>query len=64
MVSKRYLSSLDLSEYQMEPKSNVFADAGVVGQSEISGDGEDTNIAGAEGGLRSKKEVDRRGGEG
>ena len=48
----------------MEPKSSVFADAGVVGQSEISGDGEDTNIAGAEGGLSSKKEVDRRGGEG
>ena len=48
----------------MEPQSNVFADAGVVGQSEISGDGEDTNIAGAEGGLSSKREVDRRGGEG
>ena len=43
MVSKRYLNRLDLTEYQMEPRSNLFADAaGELRSKEL---GEDTDVA-------------------
>ena len=54
------MSTLDLSQYQMEPKSNLFADAGEVGKREV---GADMDIAGAQEGL-SSFENDRRGSEG
>lgn len=60
VVSKRYLSTLDLSEYQVEPKSNLFADVGEVGKKKV---GEDTYVGGAQDDLGAKKN-DRRGGEG
>ena len=49
-----------MSQYQMEPKSNLFADAGEVGKREVD---EDMDIAGALEGL-SSFENDRRGSEG
>ena len=51
MVSKRYLNTLDLTEYQMEPRSNLFADA--AGEFKSKEVGEDTDIAGAQEGLGS-----------
>ena len=43
MVSKRYLNRLDLTEYQMEPRNNLFADA--AGEFRSKEVGEDTDIA-------------------
>ena len=63
VVSKRYLNTLDLSEYQMEPRSNLFPHADEAGKSEVSGADEDTNFAGAQG-SPSSFENDRKGSEG
>ena len=43
MVSKRYLNRLDLTEYQMVRKSNLFANA--AGEFRSKEVGEDTDIA-------------------
>ena len=57
MVSKRYLNTLDLTEYQMEPRSNLFAESAAGEQLRSKEVGEDMDIASsAQEGLQSDKE--------